>query len=183
MIQDAFLTFTGGTTGIGNSDGKTDSPTTGAQASSNVIDLGVTSGIPSSANGGGARDIGVGDKPAIKVLVQVTTTFLGGTNMIVALQGAPDDGTGIPGSYTTMYVSPAVVVEASLLVGTRLAEIDVPRPVAGQVIPRFLRLLFTTGGTHTSGKIEGTLVLDRMDQPVSTAGVMSGYPAGINIAN
>ena len=42
---------------------QTDAPTTGTQAASNIIDLGVTSGIPSSANGGGARDIGVGDDP------------------------------------------------------------------------------------------------------------------------
>jgi len=43
----------------------------GTQASTNVIDLGITSGIPTSANGGGARDIGIGDDPAMKLLVQV----------------------------------------------------------------------------------------------------------------
>lgn len=183
MILDAFLTFTGGTTGIGNSDGATDSPTTGAQASSNVVDLGVTSGLPSSTNGGGARDIGVGDKPAMKLMVDITTTFLGGTDLTVAIQGAPDNGSGSPGSYTTMAAMPAVVVEANLLAGRRLLQIDMPRPVAGQVMPRFLRMLFTSTGTHTSGKVEASLVVDRDDQITGTTGAISGYPAGINIAN
>lgn len=183
MILDAFLNFTGGTTGIGNSDGATDSPTTGAQASSNVIDLGVSSGIPSSANGGGARDIGVGDKPAMKLLVDITTAFVGGTSLTVSLQGAPDNGSGGIGSYTTMYSMPAVVVTASLTAGQRLAQIDMPRPVPGQVLPRFLRLLFTSVGTFSSGKVEGTLVVDRDDQILGSTGLISGYPAGLNVAN
>lgn len=182
MILEALLTFTGGTTGIGNSDGKTDSPTTGTQVSSNVLDLGVSSGVPTSANGGGARDLGVGDKPAMKVLAQVTTAFGGGTDLQVLIQGAPDNGSGVPGSYTTMYTS-SVVVEASLIAGTRLAEIDMPRPIAGQVLPRFLRMSFVSTGTHTSGAITGTLVLDRMDQPQQANAIMGGYPVGITVAN
>jgi hypothetical protein len=68
MILDGYLLFTGGGAGIGNGDGATDSPTTGTQVSSNVIDLGLI-GIPSFANGGGARDIGIGDDPAMKLMV------------------------------------------------------------------------------------------------------------------
>src|SRR5580698_336940 len=78
MILDGLLCFTslsGGGSGAG------DSPTTGTQVSTNQIDLGVTSGVPTSANGGGARDIGIGDDPAMKILVQVTTAFLGGTSL------------------------------------------------------------------------------------------------------
>ena len=69
----------------------------GTYNSTNVIDLGVTSGIPTSANGGGARDIGIGDDPAMKLLVDITTTFTSGgagTLALVALAplvGKPDE--------------------------------------------------------------------------------------------
>lgn len=182
MILDAFQLFTGGGSAPGNGDGATDSPTTGTQNSSNVIDYGVILGIPSYANGGGARDMGVGDDPALKLLVAVTTAFSGGTDLQILLQGAPDNGSGVPGSYTTMYSGP-VVAEASLIAGARLADIDIPRPVPGQAIPRFLRLEYVTTGTHTAGKVEAAVVLDRNDQPVGTGGALSGYQAGINVAN
>lgn len=183
MILDAFLLFSGGTTGVGNSDGKTDSPTTGAQVSSNVIDLGVIAGIPSSANGGGARDIGVGDKPALKLSIIVTTPFTGGTSLIVTLDGAPDNGAGVPGAYTVMWTSPIAVVEALLTQGAYLANVDVPRVIAGQVMPRFLRLTYTSAGTHGAGALMGAVVIDDMEQPGAASGVLSGYRAGINVAN
>lgn len=182
MILDASLLFTGASTGVGNSDGATDSPTTGTQNSSNVIDLGVVLGIPSYANGGGARDMGIGDDPALKLLVQVTTAFANGTSLQIQLAGAPDDGTGVPGSYTVMYTGPAVL-EASLIAGARIADIDIPRVVPGQAIPRFLRLNYVTVGTHNAGALEGTIVLDRVDQIKGTGGALSGYPAGLNVAN
>lgn len=181
MILDSFLLFSGGGGGVGNGDGATDSPTTGTQVSSNVIDLGL-SGIPTTANGGGARDIGTGDDPSLKLLVTVTTVFAGGSALQIVLQGAPDNGSGAPGTYTTMYTGPSIA-GASLAVGTRLADIDVPRPVAGQALPRFLRLEYVNGGTSTSGAIEAGIVLDRNDQVVGDTGLISGYPAGINIAN
>lgn len=182
MILDSLLLFTGGTTGVGNSDGATDSPTTGTQNSSNVIDLGIVLGIPSYANGGGARDMGVGDDPALKLMVQVTTAFVDGTSLQIQLAGAPDDGTGVPGSYTVMYTGPAVL-EANLIAGARIADIDVPRVIPGQALPRFLRLNYVTSGTHTAGKVEGTIVIDRDDQIKGTTGKLSGYPAGLNVAN
>jgi hypothetical protein len=182
MILDAFLLFTGGGSAPGNGDGATDSPTTGTQNSSNVIDLGIISGIPTSANGGGARDMGVGDDPSLKLAIMVTTAFAGGTSLGVTLAGAPVNGSGAPGSYTTMYSGP-VVAEASLIAGARIADIDVPRPVPGQAMPRFLKLTYNTVGIHTAGAVEGTIVLDRNDQPVGTTGALSGYPAGLNVAN
>lgn len=175
MILDGLLCFTG-------VPGTGDSPTTGTQNSTNVLDLGLNSGIPTSASGGGARDIGIGDDPAMKVLVLVTTAFASGTSLAVALQGAPDNGAGAPGSYTTMITGP-VVAEASLIVGARLLDVDVPRPVPGQAIPRFLRLSYITVGTHTAGVIFGTLVLDRHDLPEQSNAVLGGYPPGIAIAN
>lgn len=182
MILDSLLLFTGGSGGVGNNDGATDSPTTGTQESSNVIDLGIVLGIPSYANGGGARDLGVGDDPALKLLVVVTTAFVGGTSLQIQLSGAPDDGSGGIGSYTVMYTGPAVI-DANLIAGATLADIDVPRVIPGQALPRFLRLDYITVGSHTPGSIEGTIVLDRADQIKGTTGKLSGYPAGINVAN
>lgn len=186
MILDNLLTFSGtsnGTTGGITASPYTDAPTTGTQASTNVVDLGLIDGIPSSANGGGARDIGTGDKPSLKLSVIVTETFVDGTSLGLTLQGAPDDGTGAPGAYTTMWQSPAVVVEANLLAGLQLANIDVPRPAPGQVMPRFLRMQYVSVGTHTAGEIQAQIVIDRDDQVVGSSGLYSGYPAGLTVAN
>ena len=179
MILDALLTFSNG---LGGAPQFTDSPTTGTQVSSNVIDLGVINGIPSYANGGGARDIGTGDDPSLKLSAVVTTAFLNGTSLQLTLQGAADNGSGAPGSYTTMWTGPAVL-EATLLVGCQLANIDVPRPVPGQALPCFLRLQYVNVGTHTAGALEAQIVIDRDDQVVGITGAYSGYGAGINVAN
>lgn len=179
MILDKLLTFSGG---LNNSDSALDSPTTGTQVATNIIDLGVTSGVPSSANGGGARDIGTGDRPSLKLSALVTTAFASGTSLQLELSGAPDNGSGAPGSYTVMWTGPAIA-EASLLAGMQLANIDVPRPAPTQPLPRFLRLRYITVGTHTAGALEAQIVIDRDDQVVGITGLYSGYPAGITVAN
>lgn len=179
MIIDRLQTFSGG---LGGATSPADAPTTGTQAAPNVLDYGILSGIPSSANGGGARDMGVGDKPALKLSAVVTTAFAGGTSLQLELAGAPDDGSGGEGSYTVMWLGPAVV-EADLDEGQQLGNIDLPRPVPGQAMPRFLRLRYITVGTHTAGQIQASWVLDRDDQILGTGGAYSGYPAGINVAN
>ena len=184
MILDGLLTFTGtsnGATGGITAGAQTDLPTTGTQAASNIIDLGLA-GIPSYANGGGARDIGVGDDPSLKLSAIVATAITGGTSLQLQLQGAPDNGSGAPGSYTTMWTS-AAIAEASLVAGAQLANIDVPRVVFGQALPRFLKLNFISVGTHSAGAIECQIVLDRDDQIMGTGGAYSGYPAGLTVAN
>lgn len=184
MILDNFLLFTGtsnGASGGITAGAYTDLPTTGTETASNIIDLGVTSGVPSSANGGGARDIGIGDDPAMKLSVIVTTAITGGTSLALSLAGAPDNGSGSPGSYTVMWQSPAAVVEASLVAGAQLANVDVPRTVQGQALPRFLRLQFISVGLHSAGAVQAQIVLDRDDQVYTTA--YGGYPAGITVAN
>lgn len=157
MIIDGALQFTGVAGTI-----STDSPTTGAQTSTNIIDL---------VN---ARDLGIGDDPAMKVLVQVMTTFTGGTNLQVSLDGAPDSGTGTPGTWTT-YATGPLVLEASLLAGRRLLDIDLPRKADSAALPRFYRLSYASAGTHGAGAIYGALVLDRQDYVT--------YPAGLTVPN
>ena len=181
MILDGYLSFTNSAANGG------DLPTTGTQTATNILDLGIganatTGGLPLSGSGGGARDIGIGDSPALKLLVQVITLFSGGTNLYVTLSGAPDSGTGTQGSYTTMYTGPTVT-EANLIVGARLADVDVPRPAPGQALPRYLRLQYVTSGAHTAGAVFGAIVLDRHDLPEQANATLGGYPAGVVVAN
>lgn len=159
----------------------------GTQASTNVIDLGIDSGIPSSANGGGARDIGIGDSPAMKFVVLVTTTFTSGGagTLSVSLQGAVDNGSGAPAAFSTWWASPVYAL-AALNAGSRLFDMDMPRPPDGIAIPRFLRLLYTVAtATMTAGNVSAFLVLDRDDQPYQGTdnSIIGAYPAGIVIAN
>jgi hypothetical protein len=185
MILDALLQFTGApaTGGIVVTGTNYDRPTTGTQNSSNVIDLHMA-GIPVLANLQGARDIGVGDSPALKLLVQVVVTFGSGTTLQVVLQGAPDNGSGLEGSYTNWWASP-VYAEATLVAGTRLYDMDMPRPPAGVGVPRFLRLGYVSTGTHLTGSLGAWIVIDRFDQMYQSTSnaVLGGYPAGITIAN
>ena len=88
MILDNLLMFTGtsnGATGTQASGPNVDSPTTGTQVSANVVDLAILNGLPlgytSPFTFGPARDIGIGDDPAMKVLVLVTTAFATGTSV------------------------------------------------------------------------------------------------------
>lgn len=187
MIIDGFFLFTGGTTTPGNSDGKTDSPTTGTQTSSNQVDLGVGTvanpAIPALAANVGGRDLGIGDDPAMKLLVDVEVAFLTGTSLQVNVQGAPDSGTATPGAFTTMATGPVVPV-ASLVIGARLFDIDLPRPIPGQVLPRFLQLQYIEAGSAmTAGKLLGAFVLDRIDQVEQANAILGGYPAGVTIPN
>lgn len=154
--------------------------------SANIIDLGGP-GIPVLANLQGARDMGIGDKPALKLLVQVITAFTSGGagTLAVSLQGAPDNGSGVPGSYTTWYTTPAFAL-ATLNAGSRLMDMDMPRPPDGVGIPRFLRMSYAiAGATMTAGTVGAYIVLDRMDQMYQGTdnSIMGGYPAGLTVAN
>jgi hypothetical protein len=172
-----------GTVGVAGT--RNDAPTATAGTSSNIIDLGIV-GIPASISGGGgggARDIGIGDKPSMKFLVQVVVAFVTGTSLQVGVQGAPDNGSGAAGTFTTMLNGPVVAV-ANLVAGARILDDDMPRPVPAQAMPRFLQLLYTVvGSSFTVGQLTGFLVLDRMDIPEQSNAVMGGYPPGITIAN
>ncbi len=185
MIIDGLLTFTG--TGNGSTSGITasqwtDAPTTGTQDASTILDLGLTNALPNSASGGGARDLGIGDKPSLKLSAIATVAFTGGTSLQIELQGAPDNGSGAPGSYTVMWLGP-VFPEATMVAGCQLANVDLPRVIFEQVLPRYLKLTFISVGTHSLGQVEAQIVIDRDDQIIGTSGARSGYPAGVNVAN
>jgi hypothetical protein len=173
MYLDGYLQFSGiaGITTIGSGTGQGtagmgDDPMLAAiTTSNNVIDL---------AN---ARDIGIGDDPAMKILCQVSVAGVGGTSMTVSAQASVDNST-----WVTLATGPTIVT-ANLLVGTRLLDLDWPRiagafadhPGAMMGLPRYLRLGYTAAGVFTAGRMFAFLVLDREDQ--------IAYPPGIIIAN
>lgn len=178
MILDAYQRF---------DDASSLAIAAGTQASANVLDYGINSGIPTSANGGGARDMGIGDDPALKLVVQVATLFAsaGAGTLSVAIQGAPDNGAGAPGTFVTWWLSPVYAL-ATLNAGSRLLDMDFPRPPDGVVVPRFVRLLYTVAtATFTAGAMSAYVVLDRDDQMYNSTdnSVLGAYPAGINVAN
>lgn len=158
----------------------------GTYNSGNVIDFGGPA-IPVLANGQGARDMGIGDDPSLKMVVQVTTTFTSGGagTLAIALQGATDNGAGAPAAYSTWWTSPAYAL-ATLNVGSRLFDMDFPRPPDGIAIPRFVRLNYIiAGATMTAGQIVAFIALDRDDQYYTGTdnSVMGGYPAGVTVNN
>ncbi len=183
MILDALLQFDAG-------QNFTSQPVA-SYASTNVLDWG-NLGLPTSSatvlGVGQVRDMGIGDDPALKLLVQVSVAFTsaGAGTLAVALQGAPDTAAGLPGTFVTWWTSPTYALATLATVGARLYDMDFPRPPDGIVIPRFVRMLYTVGtAVFTAGTIQAYVVIDRMDQPYSSTNnaVMGGYPAGINVAN
>jgi hypothetical protein len=192
MILDALLTFTGGTA-LPNGGPSLAQAITATSDSTNILDLalGQTNtggGLPLSATSPSTqpfRDLGIGDDPAIKILVQCLTTFATGTSLTTALQGAPDSGTGGTGAFATYY-STAAVATANLIAGARLMDMDLPRPPATLPEPRFLKLVFTVGGSNfTNASIYAGLVLDRFDQVYNATvnSVSGGYAPGVTVAN
>ena len=196
MILDGQLCFTGGTA-LPNGGPTVAQAITATATSTNIIDLALgqtntAGGLPLSAiqtnNAQPFRDLGIGDDPAMKILVQCVTTFtVGNGNFSVQFQGSPDSGTGTAGGFVTYYSTPTFTVAGGFLIaGARLMDMDVPRPPAGVAEPRFLQLYFTNSGTNfATANVFGAIVLDRFDQVYnalvnSTSG---GYPAGVVVAN
>jgi hypothetical protein len=144
---------------------------TSTAASTNVIDLGV------------ARDIGsTGDSTEPNVLIQVGTALTGGTSLNVQLEGAPDNGSGLPGTYGVLDES-GVIPAASLVAGARILLGPLPRVGAGNVMPRFLRLNYVVVGPFTGGTVQAEIggVFDAYAQ--QAGGFIGGYKSGFTVAN
>lgn len=157
MILDGLLSF--------NTVG-TPQAITATAVSDNIIDL---------LN---PRDMGIGDDPALKLALYVTTAFVsaGGATLQVQFQGAPNSS-GSPGTYVVYAESRAYAV-ADLIQGVKVLPIDLPHrdPTLLVTFPRFYRINYVVAvSTFSAGAIDAKLVLDRQDSPQ--------YPAGLTITN
>lgn len=158
MILDGKLTFN---TAVGTPQAIT------TTADSSVIDVTgagignlptIIDGFP-AVNTDVGSDYGAGDGEAIPhVIISVTTAGTGAGTCQIALQWAPDNGSGSEGAYTTL-------VETDLLVGTTLVAgtiIDIPVPpatsLAGVSKPRFYRLVYTVASTFSVSVLANMLL-------------------------
>jgi len=136
-----------------------------AVPSTNVIDLlGEGVGVaPQSIFGTptifGAPDaMGVGG-PRPELNVTIGAAFVSGTSLNVALQAAADLGapTYQPSTWNTLAETGAILT-ANLTANTVVARFPWLPPFPANLRPRYLRLLFTPGGTFTLGTIASALV-------------------------
>jgi hypothetical protein len=121
-----------------------DSPTsTGSTASTNIVDFGI------------ARDVGGAVSDQLMLLCQVATAFTSGgaATLQVQFQTAPDNGSGLPGSWVTLAQSDAVPV-AQLVQGYKFLPGELPGPTQ-----RFVRLNYSIGtAAMTGGTLKAALV-------------------------
>lgn len=147
MILDGLLLFDTASAKIATTD------------STNVIDL------------QNARDMGVGDNPAMKVMITVTTAYLttdAGT-MTITVEGSTDNST------YSVYASTRAYTASEMTVGRQLFPIDLPARPVGDAVPRYYKLVYTVANHFTAGAVTAALVLDNQQY--------TAYPAGINVAN
>lgn len=166
MITDALLAFVPAATPLSLVAAD------GVDIQSNVIDLlGAGAGTlvqnfyGNSAVPGQADAMGVGDpRPEISVLVGTALATGNGATVSIEYQGAPDDGTGNPGTWQVFAATPFVTA-AQGAASTQLCRLPFVPPFPFNERPRFLRLNFNIpAGTHfTAGTISSALVTTTRD--------------------
>ena len=140
MILDRSLSF----------DGPGFVAITTSRDSTDILDLGMN------------RDASTGTD--VSVLILSNRAFAGGTSVAIALQGAPDNGSGGEGTYTTYATSPAITVAQLNAAPGMVFPVQLPRPPFGGLsMPRFLKLAYTVVGTFTAGALAASLLLNRDD--------------------
>ncbi len=121
--------------------------------------------------------VDMGAANPLKVRVEATATFLGGTSLQVNLQSCATVG----GSYVMLMMSPVLPV-AQLIAGAKLFDLVLPvnqllNATAGVLAKpgRFLQLNYTVVGTFTQGSVFAGLVPDMDKQELSI------YPANYTV--
>ena len=114
-------------------------------------------------------DIGAGDGFAIPELVwNVTTAFTSAssTTMQIALQAAPDNGSGSAGTYVTLVETELLTVAQLALNASGQFQVP-PTPLnwVGEAMPRFYRVDFIVAtSTFSAGNISAQIVLNPSQQ-------------------
>jgi hypothetical protein len=134
---------------------------TTSRDSTDILDLGMN------------RDASIGTD--VSVLILSNRTFAGGTSVAIALQGAPDNGSGGEGTYVTYVASPAITLAQLNAAPGMVLPVQLPRPPYGGLsMPRFLKLVYTVVGTFTAGGLAASLLLNRDD--------VVNYPGAVSMA-
>ena len=100
------------------------------------------------------QDLGLGrgvGTPSVEVFSGAGTPGAA-TSLQIALQGAPDAGTGNTSGVTyTAYIETAAIPLASILSSSRLAAFDLPRRQVKSALPRFYALNYIVVGANFTG--------------------------------
>ena len=139
-------------------------------ASTNLYDItGAGSGnVPPMSfgtTGLAAADMGMGEgiRPNILVSVAEAFTAAGAATLQIQVQAAPDNGSGSPGTYTTI-LETAAIPKATLTLGANF-QLPLPPLAVGEVLPRFYRLNYVVAtGPMTAGKLNSSLLLNAPTQ-------------------
>ena len=107
-------------------------------------------------------DIGTGDsamRPTLLLDVNTTFTAAGAGTLTVQIQAAPDNGSNVPGTYTTIVETGALAL-AQLTAGTLFA-IPIPGLAPKEALPRFYRVNYVVAtGPMTAGAISASILLN-----------------------
>ncbi len=140
---------------------------TGTSFSSQVIDLGGP-----AIGGAQGRDLG----PSANVFLTCAlngVTSGGAATLQIKLQGAPDNGSGAPGTYTDYLLSPVyTLAELQAVTGEQYAfPVVIPPRPPGVAMPRFLQLAYVLAGAAlTAGTVFAFLSVGRDDQTAYMSG-------------
>lgn len=124
-----------------------------------------------------ARDMGVGDDPALDVVIVVTSALLsaGATTLQIQFQGSTDNSTW------TTYLQTDTIGKANLGAGAKIS-FDLPRLPPGVAKPRYFRLNYVVAtGPFTGGNVTAFILVDEQQNAGSPNAL--GYAPGIVIAN
>ncbi len=156
---------------------------TSTAASTTVYDItGAGSGtVPALVWGTTAAvgaDMGFGDsasRPTVFITVPTAFVSAGGATLQIAIQAAPDDGTGTAGTYYTLAETEALSVAQLATIAAKPFSMPLPPINANYpagLLPRFYRIYYVVGtSTFSAGKITAQLLLN----PPSAINVQ--YPA------
>lgn len=109
--------------------------------------------ITTTADSTNVLDLAKNSGPGVpvRILIQVTATFVGGTNITIDLE--TDDNTGFS-SLSTIGSTPTIVT-ATLVAGYKFSINFIP-----DAMERYSRLEYTVVGSYTPGSITAGIVYD-----------------------
>jgi hypothetical protein len=142
-------------------DGPAFVPITTTRDSTDILDFGTN------------RDVSIGTD--LFLLILSNRAFAGGTSVTIAMQGAPDNGSGGEGTYVTYAQSPTLTLAQLNTVPGMLFPMQLTRPPYGGLpMPRFVKLVYSVVGTFTGGALAASLLRNRED--------VLNYPSGMALA-